>query len=98
MKMITWKYKPSGYCPVQSEGYFLGSYFYFRSRHSAVTIDFANSEKDWEDDKIIISFLLMKKPLYRTGWLDHNKCKFLIYKGCLKFYLHKKFKKWFHSK
>jgi hypothetical protein len=48
MKLIKWKYKPNGWCPVQAEGWFLGTYFYFRSRWDQVTIEFCSTEEDWD--------------------------------------------------
>ena len=84
--MIKWIYKPSGACPVQAEGYFLGHYFYFRSRGSAARIDFAKTEECWEKDNLIASFdLYHTESLVGAGWLDKKFCVWLIYKGCLKF-------------
>ena len=39
--MIKWKHKPSGNCPVQAEGWFLGYYFYFRARGNEAIIEFS---------------------------------------------------------
>jgi hypothetical protein len=88
--MITWHYKPSGLCPVQSEGIFLNYYFYFRSRHDRATIDFAKSEKDWIQEKVI-TFTLLTTESPKAGYLPKWKCILLIYWGCIRF-LFKKYK------
>jgi hypothetical protein len=80
--MIKWIYKPNGNCPVQSEGYFLGKYFYFRARWNYVKIEFANSEDDWHKN-IYKSFLVHKTGEYEAGHLKKWFCRLLIYKGCL---------------
>jgi len=74
--MIKWKYKPSGNCPVQAEGWFLGHYFYFRARGEYATIEFENH-----------FYVLTKTEPYMAGWLPKWICKLLIYKGCIKFIL-----------
>jgi hypothetical protein len=83
--MIKWKYKPAGNCPVQSEGWFLGYYFYFRARWERATIEFSKTEAGWENDLIHARYTLTKTEEYAAGWLPKWKCKLLIYKGCLKF-------------
>jgi len=83
--MIKWKYKPSGNCPVQSEGWFLGYYFYFRARWERATIEFSKTEAGWENDLIHARYVLTKTEEYAAGWLPKWKCKLLIYKGCLRF-------------
>lgn len=90
--MIKWIYKPGGHCPVQAEGYFLGYYFYFRSRWDKATIEFAKSEDDWNKDIIMRRYLLWKTADYEAGYLNYNFSKLLIYFGCFKFFLngHKK--------
>ena len=49
-KIFRWIYKPSGNCPVQAEGYFLGYFFYFRARHEFATIEFYNKKEDFDSD------------------------------------------------
>lgn len=85
MKIFKWIYPPSGYCPVQAEGYFLGVYFYFRSRWSEAIIEFSKSELDWEKDDIMKTYVLYHTNFAQAGHLNHNYAKWLIYKGCLKF-------------
>jgi len=86
--MIKWKYKPSGYCPVQAEGWFLNYYFYFRARGVTGRIDFSRSEVEWENDIIIKQYNLYNtNEMYKAGHLNHNFCKLLIYIGCFKFLL-----------
>ena len=85
MKLIKWKYKPMGNCPVQAEGEFLGWYFYFRARHDAATIDFAYTEEDWEKDLIRAKYVLATIPDPMAGWMPKWKCRFLIYAGCCRF-------------
>ena len=84
--MIKWKYKPSGNCPVQAEGWFLGYYFYFRARGNKATIDFAKTETDWEYQRYVAVYTLCttRNP-YMAGYLPKWKCKLLIWKGCIKF-------------
>lgn len=77
-KLFKWIYEPIGNCPVQAEGYFLGYYFYFRSRHTQATIKF------YKDDNYK-SFILKTTPSHRAGWLSKRYCKWLIFKGCFLF-------------
>ena len=84
--MIKWKYKPSGYCPVQAEGWFMGWYFYFRSRHSQATIEFSKSEAGWENDLIHGRYVLYRTIDPMAGWLSHTKARVLIWLGCLRFF------------
>jgi len=74
--MIKWKYKPSGNCPVQAEGWFLKQAFYFRARGELATIEFGNH-----------FYVLTKTEPYMAGWLPKWYCILLIWKGCLKFIL-----------
>lgn len=91
---VRWIYKPLGQCPVQSQGYFIGYYFYFRARWDKATIEFSESREDWENSKIIISYnVYTTKQMFSAGWLEHWKCRLLIYKGCMLF-LFKFNKKW----
>ena len=83
MSLIKWVYKPSGWCPVQAEGFFMGEYFYFRSRGTIARIEFAKNEKDWEDGKYTYSKNLYRtKEKYAAGYLKSRLCMLLIYKGC----------------
>ena len=84
-KLFKWIYKPSGNCPVQAEGYFLGYYFYFRSRHTQATIEFYEDEVDWHIKSPIYRFTLKETDDYAAGWLSKHYCKWLIFKGCFLF-------------
>jgi hypothetical protein len=83
--MIKWIYKPSGNCPVQAEGYFLGYYFYFRARGEHATIEFSKEEYGLE----VVYYILTETDEYMAGWLPKWKCRLLIWKGCLKFMIRK---------
>jgi hypothetical protein len=85
-KILYWKYKPEGVCPVQAEGYFLGTYFYFRSRWQTAKIAFYNTD-DIDDEEIIKEYKLYKTEPFEAGWLDHRLCTFLIYVGCFLFWM-----------
>lgn len=86
--MIKWIHKPVGQCPVQAEGWFLGYYFYFRARWQEATIEFSKSKAGWENDLIHGSYIVYRtKRQYYAGVLNHQFCKWLIYKGCFKFLL-----------
>ena len=87
--MIKWIYKPSGNCPVQAEGYFLGHYFYFRARGEHATIEFSKEEYGLE----VVYYILTKTKPYMAGWLPKWKCRLLIWKGCLKFIIRKQIQK-----
>lgn len=92
---------PDGYCPIQATGFFLGYFFYFRSRWSIAEIDFSKTEESWWRDDIKIHFELTQTKEYQAGWLSHRKCKWLIYKGCFKFaifLLKNKYKKLWENK
>jgi hypothetical protein len=43
------------------------------------------SEERWDEDVIIASYTLKELKDSSAGWLSHKYCKWLIYKGCLKF-------------
>ena len=89
--MIKWKYKPSGMCPVQAEGWFMDYYFYFRARWDEASIEFSKTEPGWENDLIHARYILWttyNKP-YKAGYLNKWFCIFLIYIGCIMFLLHK---------
>jgi hypothetical protein len=83
--IIKWKYKPTGFFPIQSEGYFLGYYFYFRSRWETATIEFSKTKEGWDNDLIHARYVLANTPEYKAGCMDKRKCLFLIYLGCLLF-------------
>lgn len=92
--MIKWKYKPSGNCPVQAEGYFLGWYFYFRLRWNKATIEFSKTEAEWKNNLIHARYMLWTtKNMVSAGWLSHKFCLLLVYLGCLRFFfkLNKKY-------
>ena len=88
MKFFKWGRKPSGYAPVQADGYFLGYFFYFRSRWEIAAIDFAETKDSWWCDDLKAHFELKTTKLYKASWISHNRCKWLVYKGCLKFFIH----------
>lgn len=89
---LKWKYKPSGLCPVQAEGWFFDWYFYFRSRNSTATIEFSKTEEDWLIDNCIKYELYKTKNKYKAGHISEKFALFLIYIGFVKFlfYLLKK--------
>ena len=89
-RLFKWNYKPTGNCPVQSEGWVLNKYFYFRPRNKFATIEFYNSKEDFDSDNWIdpiASIKLKETDTYKAGWLSKRLCTFLIFKGCLKFAL-----------
>jgi hypothetical protein len=79
--MIKWKYKPSGNCPVQAEGYFSGYYFYFRARGEHATIEFSKEQ----DSPEVAYYILARTQPYMAGWIPKWICRLLIWKGCIKF-------------
>lgn len=89
---VKWKSKPSGMCPVQAEGYFLGYYFYFRGRWDKLEIEFAKNHDDWWDYKIVKGIILKETDMYEAGYYPYNLCRLLIYKGCFLFFLNRIFK------
>lgn len=95
--MIKWYYKPSGNCPVQAEGWFMGKYFYFRSRGERAYIEFYNSKVVFDAvfDGLFIEpitrIVVHTTEEHMAGWLSHRFCTFLVYKGCFKFLLNRWF-------
>lgn len=87
--MIKWIYRPSGNCPVQAEGYFLGYYFYFRARGEYATIEFNTVEGGPE----VAYYILTQTDEYMAGWLPKWICRLLIWKGCFKFMIRKRIQK-----
>lgn len=95
-KLFKWKQKPYGNCPIQAEGKFIGYNFYFRSRWSRATIEFYEGNVDYFSAEVAFSkiFLLYEtSDAYYAGWLEHSYCKYLVYKGCLKFLIYSFFNK-----
>lgn len=88
--MIKWKYKPSGNCPVQSEGHFMGYYFYFRARHTQATIEFSKSEAGWENELICARYILATESDPYAGWMPKWKCRLLIRIACVLFLFKRK--------
>jgi hypothetical protein len=86
--MIKWKHKPSGNCPVQAEGWFLGYYFYFRARGNEAIIEFSLTEAGWENDLIHGRYMLHRTTIdHYAGWLPNWYCKLLFWMGCIRFLL-----------
>ena len=83
MKIFSWKYSPTGQCPVQAEGQFLGHYFYFRSRWSTASIEFAETEEHWEKCHIIRRYALKRYEAPAAGWISAREAGWLIAVGCL---------------
>lgn len=93
LSLIEWGYKPSGFCPVQSEGYFMGYYFYFRGRYDNLSIDFAESHEDWWDDRILYEKVLKRTDgIFDAGYYPYDECMKLIIKGCFLFFIYQIFK------
>jgi hypothetical protein len=91
--MIKWIYKPSGNCPVQAEGYFMGKYFYFRSRWSTASIEFSETEKDWDERNILKRYILFEdKKGMGAGWMPKWMAYLCIYKAMLMYLLNFKSK------
>ena len=84
--MIKWKRKPSGNCPVQAEGWFMGWYFYFRARWGTATIEFSKTQTGWENDLIHGRYVLWTVPSPGAGWLSAGLCRRLVWLGCLRFF------------
>lgn len=92
-RFFEWIYKPSGNCPVQAEGYFLGYFFYFRARHEFATIEFYNKKEDFDGDawtKPIADIVVKSTDKYVAGWLSKKECIFLVFKGCVIFLFKRK--------
>jgi len=85
MKIFEWDYPPSGMCPVQAEGHFLGHYFYFRSRGATATIEFSKTQKDWEENKIVRIYKLKSYPPFEAGYVPRKEATRLVYKGLFLF-------------
>jgi hypothetical protein len=86
--VIKWKEEPHGIAPVQAEGYFMGKYFYFRSRYERAVIQFADSEEDWKGVNILKKYVVYKTyNLYKASSIPYWKAKLFIYKGCLMYLL-----------
>lgn len=84
--MIKWKHTPSGNCPVQAEGHFLGYYFYFRARWDTAVIEFSLTEVGWENCLIHARYTLWKtRDRYKAGYLSKIFCRLLIWVGCIRF-------------
>lgn len=89
MRIFKWKYRPNGNCPVQAEGTFLGHYFYFRSRWETASIEFAETEEDWDKWKIIKRFELKHYGGFEAGWISGAEATRLVYIGCMSYIIHR---------
>lgn len=85
MKLFNWKYEPSGQCPVQAEGIFLGHYFYFRSRWNTASIEFAETEEAWDKWEIVKRFELKHYGGADAGWISKKEATRLVYLGCVSY-------------
>jgi len=85
--MIKWLSKPNKKYQIQAEGYFLGRYFYFRSKFNASIIEFSN-HKNHYNYHLEKCYVLHVNNDYEAEYLNLNFCKLLIYKGCFLFMLH----------
>jgi hypothetical protein len=85
MKLFKWESKPNGNCPVQSNGWFLNCYFYFRARGTRATIEFYKDKGDFYLVEPNMEFVLKSTNKYEAGWLSKKECKFLVFKGCFIF-------------
>jgi hypothetical protein len=86
--MITWIKKPYGESPIEAEGWFLGYYFYFRSKWNIASIQFAKDQDYWYDidNGIIKEYILLKtKKQHAAGYISYNYAIVLIVKACIKF-------------
>lgn len=72
---------------MQAEGYFLGYYFYFRSRGTVARIEFAASEEVlWDRELYLAQYELWHTRVEgAAGWLPYWFCRVLIWWGCLRF-------------
>lgn len=88
MKIIEWFYKPRGFCPIQSEGKFMGNYFFFESRGDIAKISFSPDYygKDLENS---IDIVLKKFKNGEASWIPHEYSELLIRLGFLIFYKQK---------
>ena len=87
---IIWKHKPHGICPIQAEGFFLGYYFYFRSRYETSKIQFCKTSDDWDNGNITKEYVLYRSDdAYVAGYIKHSKARRLIYWGCFKFLINR---------
>lgn len=84
MKIIEWFYKPRGFCPIQSEGKFMGNYFFFESRGDVAKISFSPNYygKDLENS---IDIVLKKFKNGEASWISHEYSELLIRLGFLLF-------------
>jgi hypothetical protein len=85
--MIKWLLKPHKKYQIQAEGYFLGRYFYFRSKFNTSVIEFSNHKNQY-NYHLEKSYVLHVNNDYEAEYLNLNFCKLLIYKGCFLFMLH----------
>jgi hypothetical protein len=83
--IIKFDYKPSGNCPVQSEGKILGYYFYFRARWASMTLEICESEKHWEDNDYVAEYCNDGFEPFEAGWQPQWKCLMWIYWWAFRF-------------
>ena len=87
---ITWMHEPNGICPVQAEGWFIGYYFYFRSRYETGKIQFCKTIQDWDNGYITKEYVVYRSDdAYVAGYIKHSKARRLIYWGCFKFLINR---------
>lgn len=81
--------KLGGYCPVQADIEAFGYYGYFRARGTSASIEFAKTEKHWENNDLEWArYGLINQTFPEAGYLPHWRCKLLIYWNSFKFGLY----------
>ena len=89
MKLFKWIYRPSGNCPVQSEFWLFGKYYYFRARWDNATLSKYDNFEEFNDPNLFftkghgICVYTCKAP--KAGWLPKWLCYLLIIKGLFMF-------------
>jgi hypothetical protein len=68
-----YKLVPSGFCPVQIEGYTKeGQWFYFRSRGNTITFVISKEEDYGHEEPLFEKTLIYGSHPFVAGWLPHE--------------------------
>lgn len=71
-----------GLCPVQAEGYTLdGKWYYFRARGTQVSLEIAETEQEWVNDRYLYSQYWSYGFTYEAGYIPYEDALPLFNEG-----------------
>lgn len=78
--------KPGGACPVQAEGTVGNIWYYFRSRGTGWSLDIAESEKDWVENRGFWRYAEAGFKWPDAGWISKREAVKFATKALKKYF------------